>query len=108
MNDEVKPTVVVEIANASERFRITAERERTAVEEVDAFIETLNDKAKKYIEPRPTCPYLPVVVQVEGEAAAVLVNDEEQGAIFDPGMYIASSKEERWCQKILESILWSN
>ena len=76
LNAEIKPNVVVEICNASERFRNTVECKRTAVRDVDKYIKILNEEALKYTEPRPTCQHLPIIV--EGRAAAIPSGDEEE------------------------------
>ena len=78
LDDEVKPTIVVEICNASEKFCETVQCERIIVRDVDNYINSMREEAQKYIQLRPECQYLPIVVHVEGVAAAQPMGNEEE------------------------------
>ena len=66
----------MEIYNTSERFRNTVQCERAAVRDVDNYINILSEEAVKYIQPRPGCQDLRIIV--EGRAAAVPVGDHDE------------------------------
>ena len=89
LNDEVKPAIVVEICNASEKFCETVRYESATVGDVDNDINSMKEKARRYIQLRPECQYLPIVVHVEGVAAAEPAGNEEERA------ETAGNEEER-------------
>lgn len=76
LNKDVRPIVVVEICNASERFCNTVTCKRTAVMDVDKYIRILSEEALEYMRPRPECQSLPIIV--EGEVGEALAGNEEE------------------------------
>ena len=81
LNNEARPNLVVEIYNASDRFRNAVESKTIAVREMNNDIRSLKQAAQLYIQPRPVCHNLPIIVE---QAAAEVLEDEmrEEAADF--------------------------
>ena len=90
LNDQVRPNLVVEIYNASERFRNAVERENTAVGEMKNDIRSLTQAAQLYIQPRPVCHNLPIIVE---QAAPEVLED---GVGEEAADFTASGIVNKW------------
>ena len=65
--------------NASDRFRNAVESENTAVQEMKNDIRGLMQATQLYIQPRPMCHNLPIIVE---QAAVILEDGEREAADF--------------------------